>query len=221
MLDLTQEEIDELLFLDTENELFETNDDEELLTLKNELDYKREEYTSFYEDVLKDKIANFIENNDYDLDVAFEARIKKDQSVLNSLNRKNIELDELKDYLGLRFITVTKEDAYTLAGLFMINECVPRDREEELESDKDKYHAYQTRDYFKRPKVDNEGNVQYSGIHIFLEKDGKKFELQIHDVESYENANLTHDEYKTRKAIKRETEELDVASFDIYNEDEL
>lgn len=210
--DMTQDELEKLVALNTENveiDLSSEIDDKDV-ELASELAIKREEYVSFYEDDVKDVILDFTMSNDLEGTLLYEARIKKDLSVQKSLERKNITLDELKDYLGVRFITETKEEAYTVAGLFMMNHCIPKDREEIIDGDEKRFHAYQTRDYFKRPKLDERGNVQYSGIHIFLEKEGRKFEMQIHDLESYEKAIATHEEYKMRKSVERETEELDL-----------
>lgn len=213
--DFDEEDIDCLLELDTSNDTLEefledTELSEEVIELKSELETRRNTYIDFYESDVKDVIKDFIDENNLPGTLSYEARIKKDCSVKNSLSRKGIEVDDLKDYLGIRFITDNKENAYTVAGLFMMNHCIPRGKEEEYKTEGNRFNAYETRDYFKRPKLDENGNVQYSGIHIFLEKDGMKFEMQIHDLESYLNANLTHDEYKTRKTTERTTVELEI-----------
>lgn len=215
LCDLNEEELSALLELDSENDSLDSFlDDEEitpdLIDLKTELDSRRIEYIDFYETEVRDAMKEFIDSHDLKGALSYEARIKRDCSVKNSLQRKNIEVCDLKDYLGIRFIADTKEDAYTIAGYLMMDNCIPKGREEELSETPNRFMAYETRDYFKRPKLDDEGNVQYSGIHIFLEKEGKKFEIQIHDLESYLNANLTHDAYKTRKTKERTTVELEL-----------
>lgn len=215
LCDLSSTELDCLLELDQDNDPLDSflKDQEitpELIELKSDLDTRRDEYIEFYETEVRDVMKEFIDSHDIKGALSYEARIKRDCSVRNSLERKNIEIDDLKDYLGLRFIAETKEDAYTIAGHLMMDNCIPKGREEELKDEPNRFMAYETRDYFKRPKLDDEGNIQYSGIHIFLEKYGKKFEIQIHDLESYLNANLTHDSYKSRKTKERTTVELEL-----------
>ena len=150
--DLNGREIEALLELDSMNDEFEIELDsperDELIELKAELDLRRETYSEFYEFTVKDVIREFIETQNMEGVVSFEARLKRDKSVKNSLDRKDIKLASLKDYLGLRFITKTRDDAYTIAGLFMMNHCIPRGMEEELGQDDTRFNAYETRDYF-------------------------------------------------------------------------
>ena len=183
--DLNGREIEALLELDSTNDEFEidfeSDERDKLIDLKAELELRREIYSEFCESTVKGVIRDFIEAQNLEGVVSFEARLKRDKSVKNSLDRKDIKLANLKDYLGLRFITKTRDDAYTVAELFVMNHCVPRGLEEELEDEIDRFYAYETRDYFKKPKTNKIGEIQYTGIHIFLEKEGKRFEMQIHE----------------------------------------
>ena len=110
--------------------------------------------------------------------VEVQRRVKSPCSIWEKMQVKGLELTDIKDVLGLRFIVPTAADAYAT-----------------LEALQAHYgHHAPIKDYIAQPKRSG-----YQSLHSQLHIDGRWVELQIRTPAMHAQAEGEHDTYKARR----------------------
>lgn len=150
---------------------------EEYARVKNEVRYKKR-WALLKLESLKGEIELILKQ--YHIPGEIQYRIKREISIYRKLERQNITLDQVYDFMALRIITDTIENCYLLMG-----EIHQRWR----------YIPSRWRDFIATPKSNG-----YRSIHTsIITTEGKKFEIQIRTREMHQVAEdgiAAHWQYK-------------------------
>ncbi len=139
---------------------------------------------------IEKKLREMLESKGLEGEV--KGRVKSHYSIYKKMNRKDIALEEIYDYIAFRIITETKYDCYTLLGMIH-NEWSPI--------------PDTLSDYIGNPKPNN-----YQSIHTsLLSEDKQAFEVQLRTKEMdrvAERGIAAHWKYKESQNIQKEDEKI-------------
>jgi ppGpp synthetase/RelA/SpoT-type nucleotidyltranferase len=115
-----------------------------------------------------------------DLDCAISCRLKSEKSIKEKMKRKNLRVEELNDIVGFRIVG-KRED---------FNEIVKRIYK--------RFNVVDIEDFFS-----NTTELGYKAIHLVVNYQNFKVEIQIHTNHTLAFALLCHDLYKKKKVNEK------------------